>query len=397
MKIYIIGVGCGNAALLTEQARQAVEKCGVVIGSVRIIKEYERKKRTFAEYRADEIKRIIDENGSDTAVIMSGDAGFYSGAKGLIETLDGYDVTVIPGISSMTYFAAKLKMPWDDWKLISAHGLSKNIIGHIRDNEKTFALLNNGGDVNALCEKLIRYGMEDVLLYVGERLSYEDERITSGTAKELVDMTFNKLCVVLAVNGDPWEKKYEISDSEFIRGRVPMTKAEVRLISLAKLRLNKNSVLYDIGAGTGSVGIAAALLEPDMEVFAFERNAEAVELIEKNSIKFRTDNVRIIDGDAQSTLSNHRLPTHAFIGGSGGKMGEIIDRLFELNENIRIVINTVTIETLAETERVLRARDIEAEFTAVNISKGERLGGYTLMKAANPVYIIAFGGQKCGC
>lgn len=395
MRIYIIGAGCGNDSLMTAQAKEAIDRCEIIIGSERLVKKYKGVKRIYAEYKAEHIKRIIDTNGADTAVLMSGDTGFYSGAKKLAERLEGYDVTVLPGISSATYFASRLKMSLEDWELLSLHGTDVNIIGYIRNRKNTFALLNNGDDVNRLCEKLILYGMDNVILHVGENLSYEDERIISGRASELKNMTFKKLCVVLAVNGRPENIRYQISDSEFIRGGVPMTKEEIRTLSLSKLGLGKGSVLYDIGAGTGSVGIAAALLNPDTEVYAFERNAAAVDLIAKNKIKFKADNVSIVFGEAQDMMDEFKTPTHAFIGGSGGAMGPIIDKLLELNDIIRIVINTVTLESLSTAKRVLSQKGIEPEITMVSVSRGENMRGYTLMKAENPVCIIAFGGPRC--
>ncbi|MCD8036934.1 MAG: precorrin-6y C5,15-methyltransferase (decarboxylating) subunit CbiE [Clostridiales bacterium] len=396
MKIYIIGAGCGSDLLLTSQAREALKKCEVIIGAERIVEKYAGTKKVYTEYKAEEIKEIIDSNNADAAVLMSGDTGFFSGAKKLLAVLKDYDVTVLAGISSMTYFAQKLGMPWEDWKLLSLHGQSKNIIGHIRENEKTFALLNNGDDVDRLCRKLLLYGMDDVKLFVGERLSYEDETITSGTAAELCGKSFDKLSVILAVNNKPKKIRYEINDSEYIRGKVPMTKQEIRTLSIAKLRLTRESVLYDIGAGTGSVGIASAMISPDIDVYAFEKKSEAVELMEKNKIKFGADNVEIAEGRAEELVTDEKFktPTHAFIGGSDGHIDDIIDKLFIRNNNIRIVVNAVSLETISKLFAYLKDRGIEADITQISLSKGEPVGRHTMMKAYNPIYIIAFGGAQ---
>ncbi|MDD5945656.1 MAG: precorrin-6y C5,15-methyltransferase (decarboxylating) subunit CbiE [Clostridia bacterium] len=391
--IYIIGAGCGSDELITCEAEKAIESCKNIIGSSRLTDKYKNNKNTFTSYKPDEIKRIIDGLDGDTAVLMSGDTGFYSGTKKLIEVLEGYETAALPGISSAVYFASVLKMPWQDWKLLSLHGQKVNIIGHIRENRYVFALLGGAEDIKILCEKLILYSMDDVILYVGENLSYENERITVGRPYELIDRRFDDMAVLLAVNNKAEKAPAEIDDSEFIRGKVPMTKSEVRTLSVAKLRLKKDSVVYDIGAGTGSVSIAAALTDPDITVYAVEKNEQAAELIEVNKLKFKADNVKIIMGEASEVISELERPTHAFIGGSSGYMEKIIGLLLEKNSDIRIVVNTVTLESLAEINRITKKLGVDAETVMLSVSKGAQAGDYTIMKAMNPVYIISFGGR----
>lgn len=203
-------------------------------------------------------------------------------------------------------------------------------------------------------------------------------------------MSFKKLAVMLIVN-EKAEKSYGlIPDDEFIRGKVPMTKAEIRSVSLLKLGLRSNAVFYDVGSGTGSVAVSAALLDPEIKVYAIEKKKEALELIGLNKIKFAVDNLDIIEGKAPDVLEYLPSPTHVFIGGSDGNTKEIIDCVREKNKNVKIVINTVTMETLCEVKKYTEEHSIEAEFVQINSSRGENMGKYTLMKASNPVYIISF-------
>ena len=153
-----------------------------------------------------------------------------------------------------------------------------------------------------------------------------------------------------------------------------MTKSEIRTVSLSKLGLKSDSVLYDIGAGTGSVAISAALLNPDLKVFAVEKNEKALNLINLNKIKFAVDNVEIVNGEAPEILEGLPEPTHVFIGGSGGKLKEIISCMLIKKRGVKFVINTVTVETLCEIKNILDKHSIEAEIVQLIPSKGEKNG-----------------------
>lgn len=381
----------GSEGLLTTEVSKALALCKNIIGPQRIVEKYKDEKNVFTAYKPEDIKVIADSLNGDTIVLMGGDTGFYSGAVKAAEALSGYDTVIIPGISSVSYFSSRLKMPWQDWKLLSTHGADRNVIGWINKIPKVFAILNDGGDINKLCDKLILYKMDNVRLYVGENLSYDSERIVCGSPKELKDMVYGRLAVMLAVNNEAKTQFWQLKDEEFIRGKVPMTKTEIRTLSLAKLCLDKNSVLYDIGAGTGSVGISAALINPDIKVYAIDRNPKAVQLVEKNKVKFRADNVKIVFGEAECAMGNLESCTHAFIGGSGGNLEQIINIIFEKNADARIVINAVTVDSLVEIHNIIEKYSLQSEIIMASISVGESVGKHTIMKANNPVYVITIG------
>ena len=180
-----------------------------------------------------------------------------------------------------------------------------------------------------------------------------------------------------------------IADDEFIRGEVPMTKEEIRAFSIRKLRLHRKAVLYDIGAGTGSVSIEAALLDPEIEVFSIERSPKALELLRLNREKFHAGNVHIIEGTAPEAIRDIPLPTHVFIGGSGGGMKRIMERVMELNDKARIVVNCVTPETLSEVMAVSRELQLpDPEIVQITAAQYRRAGNYHLPQMVNPVYVI---------
>lgn len=186
-----------------------------------------------------------------------------------------------------------------------------------------------------------------------------------------------------------------ISDQEFIRGTVPMTKQEVRILSVAKLQLDENSIVYDVGAGTGSVSVEIAMQCKNGMVYSIEKNEEALSLIAANKEKFHLENIKIIKGIAPDSLKDLPIPTHVFIGGSSGNLIDIIRIIRKKNEKVRFVMNAVTLETVSQLEevRVLSSEYEEMEVIQVGISRSKKLGKYHLMQAENPVYVVSFGGN----
>ena len=183
-------------------------------------------------------------------------------------------------------------------------------------------------------------------------------------------------------------------DEWFIRGKVPMTKSEVRAVSISRLELAPDSVLWDVGAGTGSVSVEASFLLPEGQVYAVEKNPQAVELIRRNREKFGRDNLTVVPGDAPGALGQLPDPTHVFLGGSGGRMGEILDLAMGRNPRVRVVINTISLESLGEAVSWLERRKISGEIVSLQTARGRRVGRYHLMEGQNPVYVIAFGGEE---
>lgn len=191
-----------------------------------------------------------------------------------------------------------------------------------------------------------------------------------------------------------------IPDSEFIRGDVPMTKEEVRAASISKLHLKEGSVVYDIGSGTGSVSVEIARLSEGIKVFAVDSNTEAVELTRKNLEKFALKNAEAVQGEAPAVLASLPSPTHAFIGGSDGKLIEILDVLKRKNPEIRIVINSVTLESISKIDEIIKFYGLaDYEIVQFFITKTQRIGSYNLFKSGNPVVVFSFsfsGAEICG-
>lgn len=399
-KVYLIGMGPGNLNLLTRQAVECLEKCDVIIGAKRVVdicKGYV-EKPLFQSYKREEIAAYIKEHSEyrKIAIVYSGDIGFYSGARNMKEYLKEYKIQTISGISSPVYFLNKLGIPWDNTKLISCHGQVLNLIPVIKNNKRVCVLLGKRDAVIKQCRKLVDFNMNHIKVTIGERLSYPEERVITGFPSELLCEEVDPLSLVLFENPSPDTKVIGpgIEDSAFSRGKVPMTKQETRVLSLVKLKLTQDSILYDIGAGTGSISIEAALQCKKGYVYAVEKGQEAVSLIEENKRRFQVENLEIVNGEAPDCLDDLPAPTHAFIGGSGGRVLDIIRVIREKNEKVRFVMNAVTLETIAKAEQIKKEfpeyRDMEV--IQVNVSRSRELRGYHLMNAENPVYIVCFGG-----
>lgn len=395
-QIYLIGIGMGNAALLTREERKIVAGCDRVIGAERMLEALaEYQKPTFQCYQAEEIRAWIVSHPQDERIViaLSGDPGFYSGAKKLLGELKDYPVTVCAGISSVSYLAAKLKVSWEDAALVSIHGRRQNYIQTIAFTAKTFLLLGGINCGQEICEKISYYGLQDVKFYIGKQLSYPQETVIEKCGSDLKPEDFDGLCTVLAVNQKPkrWIGR-RIADEEWIRAQVPMTKEEVRTISIRKLDLTEDAVLYDIGAGTGSVAIEAALQSAKIRVYAMEKNPQAVELIRKNKQKFCADWVEVCEGAAPEVLAGLEAPTHVFVGGSGGRLKEILACVREKNPKAHVVINAVSLETLREVmEAAQEGLLLNPEIVQLSVAKARELGTYHMMTGQNPVYIISDG------
>lgn len=396
--VAVVGIGMGARDTLTFEADAALRACDCVIGARRMVEAVsDYGKPGFCEIAPARIVGCIREHPEYRrfAVVMSGDVGFYSGAKKLLPMLQGWDVRVIPGLSAMQVLCARCGTSWDDVHAMSLHGRAGSAAAALKRYGKVFALTDGADAVKRVCADLCAAGMGDARVTVGERLSYPDERLTSGTAEGLIDHICDPLsALLLEYKTDVGILSVGLPDEAFIRSdgprAVPMTKSEARAVSLSKLRLTEDAVVYDIGAGTGSVSVELALNCPLGRVYAIECREDAAGLIEQNRLRFAFQNLTVVRGSAPEALENLPAPTHAFIGGTGGSMCQIIDRLLSLNPHVRIVVNAISLESVGELAAMAERFGFEdCEIVQLNVSRGRKAGRYHLMTGLNPIYIAA--------
>ena len=414
-QVYIIGAGPGGEGLLTGEARKALEESECVIGARRLLDSFQalvQGRQTLALTGAEDVIRAIRDGGRGRrvyAVLVSGDSGFFSlcGRALPLARAEGWEVRVLCGVSSVAYFASRLGVPYDDAVLRSFHGrlhpgsagvererLLNELTGHAAQNGKCFFLTDGELSPELVCATLAGRGLGELRISVGEMLSHRDEKISTGTAAGLLGAEFRSPNIICVENdGAGKYSRTNLRDTDFFRGAVPMTKEDVRAVSLAKLRLKSDSICWDIGAGTGSVSCAAALAAPYGRVYAVEREPDALNLIRLNKQKFGLYNLEPVEGAAPAALSSLPSPDSVFIGGTGGALRAVMREILAKNPGVRVVINAVTLETLAGAGAFIEENGFsDAEIVQIGVNIVQKAGKYSMLRAQNPVFVISFGG-----
>ena len=274
--------------------------------------------------------------------------------------------------------------------LCSAHGVDFDVRRAVCGGKPVFVLTSGANTPAALCWERADAGLGALPVTVAENLGYEDERIVSGTAKELAGCAFASLSAMLVINECPLVPQVrapELSDGAFARGKVPMTKQEVRAAALAKLAVRPDDICWDIGAGTGSVSVELALQAK--QVWAVERNAAALALAERNRVQFGAWNLCLKEGSAPDALKDLPTPDAVFVGGSGGKMEGILRAVHHANPKARICVAAIALESLSAACTALEELGYEIDVTQIAVSRSRSAAGLHLMTAQNPVWLIA--------
>lgn len=410
LDIILAGIGMGHKHCLTKEVEKAISEADILLGAERMLADFHPKSEKRPLYQAKQIipyleemqkKNLLSEN-KKAVVLLSGDSGFYSGCQHLYAALtkeiqEGRlkaSLRIMPGISSVSYLASCIGESYQDAAIYSMHGKKLcNLVRKIKNHSKLFLLTSGVKDINSLGRMLVEAGLTDCEVIAGNSLSYENQKIERYTPAECCELKEEGLYTCFVKNPGAENKKltHGMTDEAFIRGKVPMTKEEVREVSICKLRLHDRAVVYDIGSGTGSVAVEIAGLSDNVQVYALEQKKEAVSLIEQNKERFHLQNLTVTETMAPEGLSELPTATHAFIGGSKGRLKEILASLRQINPRMRIVINAVSMETICEIREVLSVFKIkEEEIVQLQASRARKAGNYHLMQSENPVWICAF-------
>lgn len=394
MNVTLIGMGSGQPENLTLQGLAALRQADLILGARRLLAVLPAgcTENRAAAYRPDEVAELLQTSGAENAVLVySGDTGFYSGASSMMEKLEalGVRARVLPGLSSIQLLAAALGRPWQGWNLVSAHGRTCDPVAECMQGRPTFFLTGGSEDPATLCAQLAAEGFGDMQAVVGQCLGTPEEKLFRGSVKELAAGRFNSLSVLFveAVEGLP-RRAPGLPDEAFERGDVPMTKQEVRAAVLAKLAVRPEDILWDVGAGTGSVSVELALAAPRGRVYAVECRPEGCALIKANREKFRTRNLVLVEGLAPDALSDLPAPDAVFIGGSKGSLAAIVDAALDKNPDARICVSAIALETLSAAVAALTAKGRTVQVSQIAVSRAKAVGGLHLMMAQNPIYLI---------
>ena len=419
MEICLAGIGMGSKEGQTQEVQHVIETADILLGAERMIERYSAKIEKRPYYMTEQILPYLEqlqENGITAqkdplrvTVLFSGDTGFYSGCRKLYVALQeaaaigalNAEVRILPGISSVATLAALVGESYEDAAILSMHGKKLNrISATVESHEKVFLLTSGSEDIRKIGRSLAEAGLTDCEVTVGYQLSYPEESIRILTPGQCEEITGEGLytCLIRNPHWQPERLTHGRADACFLRdAKTPMTKEEVREVSICKLHLTQNAVVYDIGSGTGSVAIEIAGVPGRVQVYAIERKPEAVELLRKNRAHFHMDNIQIIEAPAPEGLEELPVPTHAFIGGSGGRLMDILRVLYRKNPHMRIVINAISMETIAELKEVLDTFPVEEEeILQMQVSRVKKLLSYHLPQAENPVWICSFTFRETG-
>ncbi len=380
--LILIGVGCQG---LTAQQTEMLARCGLIIGDSRhlsLVKEMAAEQlliSPLAPALASIRQALV--NG-DVGVLASGDPLFFGIGRMLRKEFGAEQLVVLPALSTMQEACARFTLPWDDLKMVSLHGRKTlHAPGLLLGSEKTFVFTDRYNTPATLTQQLIDYleliGDEVLLaqcrVHVVENLGATDERLFSGTLAEAARQDFAELNVLivtrptLAAEGIPL---FGLTEAEIAHSRGLITKDEVRAVSLHALRLPSTGVFWDLGAGSGSISVAAASLHPNLTVFAVDQHSEAFANVKRNIRQFGCYNIIPIQGEATAVLNGLPDPDRVFVGGSGGKLSAIIGEAADrLPAGGRLVVNGVTGQTVAEAPQCMAAHGLTVELTRVQIER----------------------------
>lgn len=409
-KISLVGMGMGSPVLLTGEAQEELNRAEVIFGAQRLLEGIGEQVQKYPYYLAKDILPCLREKEKEeyggarirrAAVLFSGDTGFYSGAQKLYEALQQEielgelqaELRIFPGISSLSYLCARAGMSWQDARILSIHGRGADVLRAVKENRKCFLLVSGVEDMRSLGADFLEEGLDEVRIIAGYQLSYPEEQILELSPGDLNGLERQGLyaCLILHEQAQKKFLTHGLPDGVFLRDKVPMTKEEVREVSICKLHLHEDAVLYDVGSGTGSVAVECARLSDTVRVYAIEKREEAVLLLKRNRELFGLDNMKVIEGEAPEAFREFPAPTHAFIGGSGGNLEGILRGLYQKNPSVHVVVNAVTLETVSEITSLFGTLPVEKEeIVQVQVSRARRAGSYHLMQAENPVHIISF-------
>lgn len=389
----IIGAGSGQPGDLTRQARDAMANAGLLLSTGRLAENLSGLGKIETCQTSKLAETALAATAERVGILVSGDAGFFSAAKTLYQKLAAHgEVEVVCGLSSMQMLCARLGAAYDDAVWLSLHGRKGSLLGAVSYNRKVFAL--TGGDQNAqkLCRSLVDAGLGHVRVARGENLGAADEQVVTGSAAELADRPCGSLAVLLIENDRPGNPNLPIRDSDMERGSVPMTKQEARWTAVNLLDLRATDVVYDVGAGTGSVSMEMARRVRRGVVYAIERGAEGIALIDRNRKALGCWNVVPVEGEAPAAMDGLPTPDAAFVGGSGGALFETLSILKERNPKIRVVVTAVSLETLSDAQIALSTLGFEhIAISQISAVRGRKADGSTPLTANNPIFLLSGG------
>jgi precorrin-6Y C5,15-methyltransferase (decarboxylating) len=408
-KIYVIGIGDDGLDGVTATARTRIEQAAMLVGAestLTLIPKSAAMRVTIGANLDPIVAALATHaaNGRGPAVVLvSGDPLFYGISRYLCEKLGKDRFEVLPHVSSMQLAFARVKESWDEAYLtnLANHSLEP-VLERIRTAEKVGLFTSEASPPKKIAAELLKKQIDYYTGYVCENLGSPDERVTQGELSELATQDFAPLNVMILVRKPnvpdrPTEsigrRLFGNPDELFLQSRPKkglLTPAEVRTMALAELDLGPRSVVWDIGAGSGSVAVEAAQIAAAGSVYAVEMDPEDHALIVSNADRFGVKNLMPILGRAPDAWTDLPDPDAVFVGGLGREVGRVIEQVLQrLKPGGRIVVNSGSIENLAEIRGVLHRGTGDARVLMVNLARGTFQLERIRFDALNPTFLVS--------
>ncbi|HHW19649.1 precorrin-6y C5,15-methyltransferase (decarboxylating) subunit CbiE [Thermodesulfovibrio thiophilus] len=403
-KLYIVGIGFKP---LEERVKHILLQCPFIVVSPRLNEVFKKYDIYDAvRSRIANIKTIKDTfnfikkgiENHNIALIASGDPLYFGIGIKAIETFGDENIEIYPDLSCLQKALSIIKKNWYGISTLSFHGRQLDIeliIDTLLKHDRVAILTDTINSPDTLAREIMnkKEAYTDLNFYVFERLGYEDEKITVASLKQVTAETFNEPNFVIlscenknSVQNIHSKYLFGVEEKEIIHENGMITKDEIRASIIHRLKPPKKGVIWDIGAGSGAVSIELAMLSDSLKIYAIEK--ESTDLIKRNKENLELGNLKIIEGQAPSSLYGLPEPDRVFIGGSGGKLNEILDFISQLHRLKIVVIAGISMETLNNAINLLESKEFMVDISQINVARIETKYGRKLFKALNPVFII---------
>jgi len=401
-KVAVVGITDGGAESLSPPLLRKIRAADILCGGERhlaFFPEVKAEKWVIKDNLPELIERLrVEREKKHIVILASGDPNFY-GIGGYLNTRLPKDLLeIFPNLTTVQIAFARLRESWQDVGMVSVHGRPlDSLLNVVLSYPKVAILTDPNHSPSVIARFLLGHEIPDCRAVVCEHLGGSTERITETRLSLLPGQEFSplNLLIIFQEMKTKFPVRFGLPDSDLAHRDGQITKQEYRAIGLMKMGLTSTSVVWDIGAGSGSVSVEAALLASAGVVYAVEKDPEAIELIKKNLTRFSVTNVKLAHAYAPQGLAELAAPDAVFIGGSGGKSREILLLVHQrLKPRGRVVIHAITLETLTEALSIFKELGWHYEATQVSVGRLEGLGKKTFFHPLNPIYIIVGARDK---
>lgn len=390
--VLIVDCGIGNPVFLTRQAFAALKASGIWIGTEELFQELKgisgEHKKVYLTDREHVCAELEELPGQVAAILAEGVPGGKYSAVMLKKEYANLDPVMVPGISKVSYLSEKTGISCEHAAVLDLDHCDAGILPMVRRNRTVFVFTK--GHIELTLRTLLAAGEKDLSVCIVENPGTDSEQIQRNSVEGAASQGYAPGSALIVMREKTAvQRSFGIADEEFLRSeKIPMTKSEVRALIISRLMLTEDDIIYDVGAGTGSVSVECALAAPYGRVYSFEKEEAGLQLIQANAEKFGLTNIVPIPGTAPASFGHLPFPDAAFIGGSSGKMKDLIQILHSRNPDIRLAVTGVTLETVTETMNIMEGLGMNPEVTEIQISVSKKAGQKHMMTARNPIFLI---------